>query len=35
VGVPLPLVSFGGTSAVTFLLGFGVIVALARRREVP
>ena len=33
VGVPLPLVSFGGTSAVTFLLAFGVIVALYRKRE--
>ena len=34
VGVPLPLVSYGGTSAITFLLAFGVIVALYKKREV-
>lgn len=34
VGVPLPLVSYGGTSAISFLLAFGVIVALYKKREV-
>src|SRR5690606_21846673 len=32
VGVPMPLLSYGGTSAVTLLLGFGVVMALAARR---
>lgn len=34
VGVPLPLVSYGGTSAISFLLAFGFIVALYKKREV-
>ncbi len=29
VGVPLPLVSYGGTSMVTVLLGFGIVMSLA------
>ena len=32
VGVPMPLISYGGTSAVTLLLGFGVVMALKGRR---
>jgi len=28
VGVPLPLVSFGGTSSVTLLLGFGILMSV-------
>jgi rod shape determining protein RodA len=28
VGVPLPLVSYGGTSAVTLLVGFGVVMSI-------
>ena len=28
VGVPLPLVSYGGTSAVTLLLGFGIVMSI-------
>ena len=28
VGVPLPLVSYGGTSALTLLAGFGIIMAI-------
>ena len=32
VGVPMPLLSYGGTSAVTLLLGFGVVMALQFRR---
>ena len=33
VGVPMPLLSYGGTSAVTLLLGFGVVMALKGRRR--
>ena len=29
VGVPLPLVSYGGTSIVTLMLGFGMLMAAA------
>ena len=32
VGVPLPLVSYGGTSVVTLLASFGVLMAIARYR---
>ena len=32
VGVPMPLLSYGGTSAATLLLGFGVVMALKSRR---
>jgi rod shape determining protein RodA len=32
VGVPMPLISYGGTSAATLLLGFGVVMALKGRR---
>ena len=28
VGVPLPLISYGGSSLVTLLLGFGVLMAI-------
>ena len=28
VGVPLPLVSYGGTSAITLMAGFGLIMAI-------
>lgn len=35
VGVPLPLVSYGGTSAVSLLAGFGVLMSIhAQRRRV-
>lgn len=34
VGVPMPLLSYGGTSAVTILLGFGVVMALKARRPI-
>lgn len=33
VGVPLPLVSYGGTSAVTLLAGFGMLTAIANDRR--
>ena len=33
VGVPLPLVSFGGTSMVTLMLGFGVLMAISTEKR--
>ncbi len=34
VGVPLPLVSYGGTSAITLLLSFGLIMATQKEKRV-
>lgn len=33
VGVPLPLVSLGGTSIVTLLTGFGILMAISTERK--
>jgi len=33
VGVPLPLVSYGGTSIVTLLLGFGMLMSINTHRK--
>ncbi|WP_068547500.1 rod shape-determining protein RodA [Thalassotalea crassostreae] len=33
VGVPLPLVSYGGTSMVTLMAGFGVLMAISTHRR--
>jgi len=33
VGVPLPLVSFGGTSIVTLMAGFGLLMAISTHRR--
>lgn len=33
VGVPLPLVSYGGTSAVTLLAGFGILMSIYSHRK--
>jgi rod shape determining protein RodA len=33
VGVPLPLVSYGGTSAITLLIGFGVVMSIHAHRK--
>jgi rod shape determining protein RodA len=33
VGVPLPLVSYGGSSVVTLLAGFGILMALYSHRK--
>src|SRR6185436_458249 len=33
VGVPLPLVSYGGTSMVTLLAGFGILMSLYSHRK--
>lgn len=34
VGVPLPLVSYGGTSAVTLMAGFGLLMAIHNHRRI-
>jgi rod shape determining protein RodA len=34
VGVPLPLVSYGGTSMVTLMAGFGIIMAISTNKRV-
>lgn len=33
VGVPLPLVSYGGTSIVTLLIGFGILMSIHTHRK--
>ncbi len=33
VGVPLPLVSYGGTSMVTLMAGFGILMSLRSQRK--
>ena len=33
VGVPLPLVSFGGTALVTLFLGIGILMSIHRHRK--
>ncbi len=33
VGVPLPLISFGGSSMVTLMAGFGIVMAIHARRR--
>ena len=32
VGVPMPLVSYGGTSAVSLLAGFGILMSIHANR---
>ncbi len=34
VGVPLPLVSYGGTAMVTLLLGMGILMSVATHRQI-
>lgn len=34
VGVPLPLISYGGTSMVTLMAGFGIIMSIATHKRV-
>jgi rod shape determining protein RodA len=34
VGVPMPLLSYGGTAPVTLLMGFGVVMAIKGRRQI-
>jgi len=33
VGVPLPLVSYGGTSLITLMAGFGLLMSLYSHRR--
>ncbi len=33
VGVPLPLVSYGGTAMVTLMAGFGILMSLCAKRK--
>jgi rod shape determining protein RodA len=33
VGVPLPLVSYGGTSMVTLMAGFGILMSIQTHRR--
>jgi rod shape determining protein RodA len=33
VGVPLPLVSYGGTSMLTLLLGFGMLMCIETHKK--
>jgi rod shape determining protein RodA len=33
VGVPLPLVSYGGTSMVTLLAGFGMLMSIQTHKK--
>ena len=33
VGVPLPMVSYGGTSLVTILIGFGILMSVQTHRK--
>ena len=34
VGVPMPLISYGGTSAVSLLVGFGVLMSIHANRKI-
>jgi len=33
VGVPLPLISYGGTALVTLFLGFGILMSIRTNRK--
>jgi rod shape determining protein RodA len=33
VGVPLPLMSYGGTAMVTLMIGFGILMSVATHRK--
>ena len=33
VGIPLPLISYGGTSMVTLMIGFGIIMSVNTHRR--
>ena len=33
VGVPLPMVSYGGTAIVTLLLGFGMLMSISTEEK--
>ena len=33
VGIPLPLISYGGTSMVTLMIGFGMLMSINSNRK--
>jgi len=33
VGVPLPMISYGGTSVVTLLAGFGILMSIHTHKK--
>jgi rod shape determining protein RodA len=33
VGVPLPLISYGGTSLLTLMLGFGMLMSIHSHKQ--
>jgi rod shape determining protein RodA len=33
VGLPLPLISYGGTSMVTLMIGFGMLMSIHTHRK--
>jgi rod shape determining protein RodA len=33
VGVPLPLISYGGTSLVTLMIGFGILMSIQTHKK--
>jgi rod shape determining protein RodA len=33
VGIPLPLVSYGGTALITLLASFGLLLAIGTQRD--
>ncbi len=35
VGVPLPLLSYGGTSMVTLMIGFGILMSISKNKPFP
>jgi rod shape determining protein RodA len=35
VGIPMPLISYGGTAMLTLLFGFGLILSAYIHRDVP
>jgi len=35
VGIPMPLLSYGGTAMLTVMFGFGVLMSVHRLVEIP
>jgi rod shape determining protein RodA len=33
VGIPLPLISYGGTSLITLIAGFGILMSIQTHRK--
>jgi rod shape determining protein RodA len=34
VGVPLPLISYGGTAMLTLMFGFGLVIGVSIHRDI-